>query len=384
MQLCAGTAAVRSRSGGEIDELTGVVDWSDLITKLDSQRLLPLLGERLIQLAADRVPEHFACATHQAIAMCSAQDAWLELLTIQLVDALGTDGIDCVPLKGPALGRALYGTAGRRPSGDIDLLVAREHLEAAIQVARRLGYIAPVARVRAERLPRLHFRLESPAGRLPPLELHWRVHWYETRFAHQLLERSAPGGRTGRRAAPADELVCLLLFYARDGFINLRLACDLATWHDTVSSCLSRHALAQALEDHPALRRVLLAALSAAERVVGFPASSVLPEPPILERRVRVAVRLANPYGCGSSQQRAAETRLVDWLLTPPGGHRECLDRQLEPSDHVEEVPSMRGDGYAAKSVQALRLIARYTYALTRLFFSAREPKTAWVYHGEN
>jgi hypothetical protein len=92
-------------------------------------------------------------------------------------------------------------------------------------------------------LPLLHFVLVHERGELPPVELHWRVHWYERSFARERLLPPAVDPPGDWRPAPADELAALLLFYARDGFIDLRLASDLGAWWDVHGAELSRELL---------------------------------------------------------------------------------------------------------------------------------------------
>ena len=57
--------------------------------------------------------------------------------------------------------------------------MAPEQLQAAVEVVRGLGYGAPTDYVQECGLPLLHFVLVHERGELPPVELHWRVHWYE-------------------------------------------------------------------------------------------------------------------------------------------------------------------------------------------------------------
>ena len=139
-RLSAGTTARRAATKSDAERLVDRIDWSALAAMLTARRLLPLLGERIVELAGDRAPTSFVEATGEAIRAGAELDGLLELLTIQMIDALEAVGIPSMLLKGPALGRALYGKPGRRPSADIDLLVRAEDLNGAVEVAERLGY----------------------------------------------------------------------------------------------------------------------------------------------------------------------------------------------------------------------------------------------------
>lgn len=368
-RLSAGTAARRAATIDESDRLLDRVDWSALAGILTERRLLPLLGERIAELASHRAPVSFVEATQEAIQAGAELDGLLELLSIQLLDALETAGIPSMPLKGPALGRALYGKPGRRPSADIDLLVRAEDLNRAVEVAERLGYRDLEPYRPGDGLPLLHRRLVHQRPGLPVLELHWRVDWYEQLFSREMLLGSSPGGRIGNRAAPADELTGLLLFYARDGFVDLRLACDVGAWWDALGSQLPRGAVADQIARHPALERVLVAAAEVSDRVVGVPRLALLGKEHELERRVRLATALANPDARGSRTQHQSDAMLIDLLLTPPGGRRDIIRRQLRTPSGVQpgQRPSPPHGGRSAAINHGLRLLRRYALALLRV-----------------
>ena len=366
--ISAGTSAARAAAMPEAEELLDGIDWPSLTRRLQERRLLPLLGERLVQLAGPGAPDFFVEATDRAIGECAEHDTWLELISVQVMDALRDDGIASIPLKGPILARTLYGDLGRRPSVDIDVLVTREDLSRAVVAAERLGYQSAGGGVDANALPLLHVRLSHATEGLPPLELHWRVHWYESRFSRELLFRSVDAAASGRPAPLAHELASLLLFYARDGFVDLRLACDLGAWWDAFGSRLEPGALTAIIKDHPELERVLLAAARVSERIVGLPAAELIGDHCRPERRVLLAERLANPDGRGSRQQLIADIWLVDWLLTPPGGRRDCIWRQLHtPGDIGSSLTSPSRRHPLAAVDRAARLIPRYGLALGRL-----------------
>ena len=141
--ISAGTNAAREAARPEAEDLLDRVDWPSLTQLLEQRRLLPLLGERLIALAGSRAPESFVEAVNRAITACAEHDAWLELISIHLTDVLREAGIPALALKGPILGRALYGDLGRRPSADIDLLAAREDLPGAIGTVEAAWLPAP-------------------------------------------------------------------------------------------------------------------------------------------------------------------------------------------------------------------------------------------------
>jgi hypothetical protein len=367
--LSAATAAHREEMGERVREQMTGLDWSLLTGLLQNQRLLPTLGPRILELAGGAAPEELEVAVAGAIEAVRRQDALLQLISARTMEALEEAGIPSAGLKGPALGEALYGEAGRRPSSDIDLLVAPEHLGRAVEVVRGLGYARPLDHVDARGLPLLHFALVHEREELPPIELHWRVHWYETRFARERLLAPEGEGARGWRPAPADELTALLLFYARDGFTGLRQATDLSAWWDAFGAELRPAALAESARAYPALAPALTAALQVAERTVRFPAQRAIGEDFTLGARGRIATRLANAHPYDSEAQLFAEIGLIDGLLTPRQGLPAFFRRQVAPPgevirEHAEKAHRGRVTSTAGYS---LRVLGRYALAMARL-----------------
>ncbi len=375
--LSAGTAARRVASRGLGEELAASLDWDALARALCERRLLPQLGERIIELSGGRAPTDFAGLLERTLAQTRRQAALLELVAVELTRSLADAGIDALILKGVPLGAAIYGDAGRRAAGDIDLLVAAHELRRAAEIATRTGYGEPSDELEADGLPRLHLALAHRRGELPPLELHWRVHWYERAFATDMLAgaSAAPDGLL--RAAPVDELLALLLFYARDGFLDLRLATDIGAWWDALGDKLARGALGPALARYPALAPTLLAATAVAERVVGLPGKHLLGGLSVSAgRRVDLAARLANPDALGDPSQQRAEVSLVDALLCPRGERTAFIRRRLLPSRRVLAGRArLSSERRVSPPGHAVRVLARYGLTAARLATasSARE-----------
>jgi hypothetical protein len=374
--LSAGIAARRQDMREQVGVLTGEVDWSRLGETLRLRKLLPTLGPRILELAEDRASGGFASAVEEAIESGRRQGAFLQLVSLRVMAMLADAGIRSTALKGPLLGEAIYGDPGRRLSSDIDLLVAPEQLQTAVEVVRGLGYEAPTDHVEHSGLPKLHFVLVHERGELPPVELHWRIHWYERSFARERLLPPAVDPLGDWRSAPADELAALLLFYARDGFIDLRLATDLGAWWDVYGADLPSGALDELLFGYPALARVIPAAVSVAEKVAGLPAELIVGDARKLAIRERVAVRLANPNPHSSPSQLYADMGLIDGLLAPPGGFGAFVRRQLLPAPEVLDQQAQHGAKHRARSRMArfVGVLARYALTLTRLF---RAPEMA-------
>jgi Uncharacterised nucleotidyltransferase len=373
--LSAGTASRRRTMHEQAGHLIEGVDWPRLAETLRVRRLLTVLGPRILELAEERVDEDFAMAVQQAIDAGRRHSAYLQLVSLRISAMLADAGIRSTALKGPLMGEAIYGDPGRRLSSDIDLLVAPEQLQAAVEVVRGLGYGAPADHLEASGLPQLHFVLVHERGELPPVELHWRIHWYEQSFACERLLPPEVDPSGDWRPAPADELAALLLFYARDGFIDLRLAADLGAWWNVHHADLPPGALDELLSAYPALARVIPAAAEVIERTVGLPAAQILGDTYRLGLRERMAVRLANPNPRSSRSQLYADMGLIDGLLMPRGGFGAFVRRQLLPAPEVLDQQARHGGRRQARSRlgRGAGVLGRYGLTVTRLL---RAPET--------
>jgi hypothetical protein len=327
---------------------------------------LPLGGARLAEAGADALlSSGFRERWRQDLEDGRRRAVALEALTVRVIELLARDGVRALPLKGPLLARALYGDPALRPTNDIDLLVATEDLPRAVEAVRGLGYREPAGA--PSRLPALHRLLTHADPWMPRLEFHWRIHWYESRFSAELLAHARPDDQGLLRPAPAEELVMLLLFFARDGFYGLRLAADVAACWDAYPSELQGGALQRLVCEHPALWDALTTAAGVAELLVGLPAAEIGLATDQRPRRTALAARLANWTQRGVAPQAQANVRLVDWLLTPPGGHREYVRRNFL------SIPGELAGGTSPRSrvlamlMHSLRLLARYGLALWAL-----------------
>jgi hypothetical protein len=357
--LTAGTAERRAAVRPEAEVLAAGVDWSALAGLLQVRRLLVTLGPRILDTATPPGPG-FADLVGKALEAGRRHGSFLQLLGSRLTAMLQEEGVAVAALKGAKLSEDLYGDPGRRLSNDVDLLVDPGRLADAVEVVRGLGYEPPEDFVDERGLPQLHFALVHPRNELPPVELHWRVHWYEERFARERLLPPAGSG-SDWRPEPAAELAELLLFYARDGFVNLRLAVDIATWWDVRGGELEPGEMLEILTSYPQLARALTTALKVSERIVGLPAGGILGAAPRLKLRDRVAARLADPHPTVRPAQQHADMGFVDGLLTPARDLPKFARRQIFlPAGVFRQYA--KHDDFSARSPfdYALRVLARF------------------------
>ena len=328
--LCQ-TRQRRAHTERHIQHLASKARPETLASNWERQWLLGLAGTRLREAAPSFRDPVVDGRVDAFVERTRRPNALTGVLTLELLAELDRHEIRAVPIKGPLLGRMLYGDFGIRASYDIDLLVHAERLERAVEVAARHGHEAAPDPIGKGGLPQLHRTLKDPRRRLPDIEVHWRVHWYESDFSSSLIDQSIECGVRGRRPRPVDDLALLLLAYARDGFTGLRYLADIGAWWDVYGHSLDRYAMDELLESYPALRPSLLASIRLGERLVGLPAGFLCSSRWLQPGRDSRAVRMANWSAKGDADQVAANTGLVDFLLAPAEGRWAAVRRQLLP-----------------------------------------------------
>jgi hypothetical protein len=367
--LLCGTEARRSARAGEAAALAAAADPVKLGALLRRQRLTGLVGSRLRGLGADLDPvlaDEIASWTRVA----AGHGRTNELVSLAILTELEQAGIRALPLKGSVLARELYDDVAARTAGDIDILVAPEDLARTVALLEGMDWRRERPESRATSLPVLHERLHHPT--LPRVELHWRVHWYETRFSADALARARPPApHQPLMMQPADGLAALTLFYERDGFSGLRLAADVAAWWDL--KCRGEDAgrlIATVADNYPPLAAPLWVGIEVLGPLLGIPAAS---RPASLTRRTAAA--LAEPFFEGPGVQANAAASLVDLLLAPPGGRVAAMRRETQKIPAGLERPLTRHDDmsdHLARWEHALRVLRRWMLMLPPAVLRAR------------
>ena len=358
--LLASTADHRAAHAVELRRLAATADYDALSETFKGSRLLPLLGTRLVDGAPEAVPDTFREILEGALAHGRRRATLVEQIALQLVRALDDAGLAVVPLKGPHLAERLYGDAGMRTSNDIDLLVQPEDFPRAIAVLGDAGYTSDGKAPWRNGLPLFESSLRSGDSWRPPIDLHWRLHWYEASFSRLFIERCERDAHGVRIPRPVDDVTSLLLFWSRDGLAGLRHAADVGAWWDRLGADLMPGALDEIVASHPTLRPSLTAAALHGERAVGLPADRLLSDIRRAGRRVRLAVRCAEIVSPSTQRETEASVAMVDALLTPRGGGRAFIGRHLLPPKAV------------IADVYGLPPGARVRGAARRIYFAAR------------
>ncbi len=365
VRLLVATDEMRREGTARIEELLAVARFEELLQLATMQRLLPLVGSRLRSSDPTGLPEWFEQAVDKALSFERRRSLLLEELTAAAVRELESAGVPVLVLKGPRLGEEIYGDPGLRSSGDVDLLVSPDALETARELLLAAGYSSGHDPLFDDR-PLLHYRLFSAGPIQIRVELHWRIHWYESAFSEELVQSGGRGAVAPAVLDPASGLAALLLFWVRDGLVGLRYAADIAAWWDRFGSEIEPGALAAIGATHPRLERALAVSGAVAARVVGLPHPALARQPAQLDRRERLACRLANWTCRGDSDQIGSNRVLVDLLVSPSRGHAAFARRQLAPPPETlrELYPSRsRAAIPLLRAMHPVKLAARFAYA---------------------
>jgi hypothetical protein len=354
--LLCGTPEVRDARQEQVRALADATDWLTMYSLLARLNVITLIGHRLreLQIALPpRVEEQIVAQTARA----EERGQLHELVSLTLLAELERSGIRSMPLKGSSLAGWLYRDRALRFSADIDLLVAPRDLARSVEVAGRMGWV-PDRRAIADDLPLLHESLTHPE--LPRLELHWRVHWYESRFASDALARAIAGGPgEPMRMQPDDELAGLILFYVRDGFTGLRTPADIASWPTALGrEDAIRDDLASVAARHPKLVTALGAGADVLAGLVGIPLAGAVPT----TRAAAVTRRLANPFLLGDRVQMNADASFIDVLLAPRGARWASARRELRnvPPDSQSIAAGAAWRRWAGQAGHTVRTTGRW------------------------
>lgn len=276
--------------------LRGGFDWEYLMSLAWRHGLMPLAFKHALTRFADDAPEAVREKMRADYAHNTARCVWLSAELQAVLGALGREGIDASPYKGPDLALRAYGDVRLRTFFDLDVVVRRGDVACAGAVLGRLGYRPhlPLSRVQEEMLYGSECdRVFLKEGRNIVLELHWAVvpPFYGIPFDVEALlgrptSRELPGGQSGG-ASDTTLLLLSCINGTKDFWCRLEQVCAVSElikagrvdWGALLRSASRIYAM-----------RPLLIGLSVANRLLGAP----LPEEVL--RRVeanRAARRLA-------------------------------------------------------------------------------------------
>ncbi len=265
-------------------------DWRALLELAKQNGVLLLVYQRLRALGAD-MPGFFQEAARESRAGAESLGRELEILLQSLAD----QGIEALPLKGPALALALYGDEALRQSNDIDLLVRHDDFpraEASLlhQGFRALGAASEHDRrfLRGELLVELHFELMSM--QFFPLDVEGV--WSRS-------QRTYFRGKPARSMFKNDLVLFLCAHGLKHGFSRLIWILDLAHalqgWEYSDYQGLALQAKRQGLQPWLLVGCEVVRAMFPQQLPVALDAV-IATSPAALERARRAAARLFSEY----------------------------------------------------------------------------------------
>ncbi|MDH3734024.1 MAG: nucleotidyltransferase family protein [Gemmatimonadota bacterium] len=154
------------------------IDWDRLGPLAEFHGLRPLLYRHLGQREDGRVPESARAAMKRDAHAIAAKNLGMARELVDLTNLLSTAGVESVPLKGPVLAEAVYGSHAMREFGDLDIAVRPRDLDRALDALAEVGFRSTTGLGR--RADRVVHRASGavPLRRLgsgPLVEVHWSL-----------------------------------------------------------------------------------------------------------------------------------------------------------------------------------------------------------------
>ncbi len=285
--LLAATSVTSSAEEAVSRALYNTTDWTRVIELALHHRVAPALLMALDRADSSLVPGDLLTALRDHCTILRAQSDLLTNELCLLLDALAGRSVTAIPFKGPLLGELLFGDAGLRTPGDIDLLIRPGDVVQVCDVLEERGYVDAYQR---DDMPRMtpvqqemyrQFQCEYQFIRESDgivVEPHWGLSQRPLAIDvdySQMLDRARPtllGGRSVLTLAPDDLLLALCIHGAKHHWERLAWIRDVAALLAThpgldLEACLA-HARKQGCG------RILLLGLAVAQECAG----SHLPE----------------------------------------------------------------------------------------------------------
>ena len=316
------------------------LDWRRLLWMATRHRLTPQVAQALAgrpEVPAEVVAT-LARGTRQAAVTGLAQAAEM----VRVTTVLEAAGIPALALKGPVEALLCRGGLGQRPSSDIDLHVAEEHIAGAIAALGQAGWrpdLPGLAQVAGKPwVGAFECTLRRAAG-APAVELHWR---FTSTFATfpltmaEALGRSIAvelAGGSVRTLPTAERFLFLCAHGCKHGWAMVSHLLDIAVYlHRGIPPEIA--GLARRMR----LRRVLTLSVHLAHVLLAAPLPAWLPEAGPADSRIR---RLAGmtvaamdlgpdePDGWGGGGGRVRRLRYGWALAEGPSGKLSLLHHLL-------------------------------------------------------
>jgi hypothetical protein len=216
---CARADAVNAdRAGMPVQE---TMAWASLTDAAEYHGLAPILYRALNSAGLGQIPENVAARLRDCYGHSARRNGILTARLLTLLSAFGAGGIAVVPLKGPVLAESLYPDPVLRPFSDLDLLVRKQDVPAAVQLLTREGYTfgAHLARLPFDTLVSFTFELLFRHEQMAQVDLQWDTgpSDYPFRFDVEILWRSLSRAQIARKEVATLSPESLLLYLCVHG-----------------------------------------------------------------------------------------------------------------------------------------------------------------------
>lgn len=213
--------------------ITQDIDWDYLLDLATQHGVAPLLYKNLKEHAPGLLPHKARVSLRDIVLHNTAHNLRLLYELKRITKAFADRNIPMIPFKGPALAEMVYGSmALRRASCDLDLVVCKTDIPAAMAMLQEMGYrlFAPIKNMQKHLEFRYHLGLAGPNGLL--LELHWHVvpRYLATFTMPNLVARRLDAVSpeiSCSTFAPQDLFLLLCIHATKDFWLSLSLMCDL-------------------------------------------------------------------------------------------------------------------------------------------------------------
>ncbi len=216
-----------ARAGGYVPDRVralarAVTDWDALVAAAEFHGVAAILYRIVDGTCRDLLPEGVVSRLRNDDSDSARQNLILTAQLLELLLLFQSEGIAVLPLKGPSLAESLYPDPLLRPFSDLDVLVHKQDVPAAVQALTREGYtLRPY-------LARLPLRIQM--GRLDPqlifsherkaeVDIQWETARadFPFRFDTEILWRSRISIQIAGREVPSLSRESLLLFLCVHG-----------------------------------------------------------------------------------------------------------------------------------------------------------------------
>jgi hypothetical protein len=228
-------------SGHDCDRIREIVrngpDWDLLLSLAERNEVGGLLHNSFSDVCPELLPPDVRSRLRSTALSYASDGLQLTAKLTEVLEALETEGIEAVVLKGAPLAASIYGRVSLRRFGDLDILIHIEDLPRARDLLLRNGFrwTGKGSPCEPGTLPETEKHLSlvhSTQG--VALELHWSCEEPACRFTlstedvfQSAVWVSLPEGTQARCPGPEEQFLLLATHGARHGWKHLKWVCDI-------------------------------------------------------------------------------------------------------------------------------------------------------------